>query len=74
METHLSNQSMKQYGRITGLLYLVIIVCGMFSEMFVRASLIVPGDAASTVANITSNLMLFRIGFISDLLMVMADA
>ena len=73
METQLSNKTLKKYGRVTGLLYLVIILCGMYSEMFVRASLIVTGDAASTVTNILANSMLFKTGFISDLIMVMAD-
>lgn len=63
----------RKYGLITGLLYLVIIVCGMYSEMVVRAALIVPGDAATTVSNIASNLTLYRTGFVSDLIMVMAD-
>lgn len=73
MKTELSAQSLKCYGRVTGLFYLVIIVCGMFTEMFVRTSLIVPGDAATTVANIVANEMLFRMGFVSDLIMVIAD-
>jgi len=73
MSTVLSTSSFKTYGRITGLLYLVIIICGMFTEMFVRATLIVPGEAGATVSNILSNLMLFRMGFVSDLTMVIAD-
>ena len=73
MSNVLSTSSFKTYGRITGLLYLVIIICGMFTEMFVRATLIVPGEAGATVSNILSNLMLFRMGFVSDLTMVVAD-
>ena len=64
---------MKSIARITGLLYLIIICCGLFSELAVRSTLIVPGNAAATVDNIMSNLMLFRIGFLSDLIMVVAD-
>lgn len=73
MSTVLSTSSFKTYGRITGLLYLVIIICGMFTEMFVRTTLIVPGEARETVENIVSNFMLFRMGFVSDLIMVAAD-
>lgn len=73
MKDELSNQILKKYGRVTGLLYLVIIICGMYSEMIVRATLIIPGEAATTVTNIILNSMLFRMGFISDLIMVIAD-
>lgn len=73
MKTELSNPSPKTIARFTGLLYLVIIICGMFTEMFVRATLIEPGEAVTTAANIMSNIMLFRMGFVSDLIMVIAD-
>jgi len=69
----LSNVSAKKTGRIGGVLYLIIIISGLFSEMFVRSSLIVPGDAATTVNNIMNSEGLFRIGFVSDLIMVMCD-
>ena len=73
MTTALNNNTAKKYGRIAGLLYLTIIVCGLFSEMFVRASIIVPGDAAATAANITASNQLFRIGFASDMIMALCD-
>lgn len=62
-----------KYARITGLFYLVIIVCGMASELFVRERLILWDNAAETVANIIANPMLFRLGFVSDLVMVICD-
>jgi hypothetical protein len=65
--------SLDKYARITGALYLIIIICGMSSEMFVRAVLIDWNDPDATVANIAANPMLFRLGFISDLIMVMSD-
>ncbi len=64
---------MKTNARAAGLLYLIIIVCGLFSEMFVRSTIIVPGDAAATVGHIMANPFLYRIGFVSDLIMVMSD-
>lgn len=63
----------RRLARTAGGLYLVIIVCGLFSELFVRGSLIVPGDAAATAANILGADTLFRIGVVSDLVMVVAD-
>jgi len=54
--------------RVAGFLYLIVVVSGVFAEGFVRESLIVPGDAATTANNIMANELLFRIGFVSDLI------
>ncbi len=61
------------YVRAAGVLYLIIIVCGIFSEAYVRASLVVAGDPASTAANILASPTLFRIGFAADALMLLSD-
>jgi hypothetical protein len=61
------------YARVAGLLYLIIIVCGIFSEVAVRSSLIVKGDPAGTTANIVSSVSLFRIGFAADSVMLLSD-
>lgn len=66
-------QTMKTNARAAGVLYLIIIFSGLFSELFVRSGIIVPGDANTTAENIASNSFLFRIGFISDLVMVISD-
>lgn len=59
--------------RTAGALYLIIFVCGLFAEAVVRSGLIVDGDAALTVANITESSGLFRAGIVADLVMVVAD-
>jgi len=59
--------------RAAGVLYLIIIVCGLFGEMFVRSSLISPGDAASTASNIMASDGLFRAGFLADSIMFLSD-
>ena len=56
--------------RIGGVLYLIIIVGGGFSEMFVRARIIVSGDPAATAANILSNELLWRAGIAGEFLML----
>ena len=61
------------YARAAGLLYLIIIVFGIFSEVFVRSSLIVTGDVAATTANILASESLFRIGFAADSIMLLSD-
>jgi hypothetical protein len=54
--------------RLAGLLYLLLIVFGVFAEFFVRQRLIVPGDAIATANNIMASESLFRIGFVCDLI------
>lgn len=62
------------YARCAGVLYLIIIVLGLFSEVFVRANLIVPGDAATTAANVARAAWLFRLGFLADAIVFLSDA
>lgn len=73
MTNTIDTTSMRRIGRIAGILYLIIIASGLFSEMFVRSGLIVPGDAAATASNIASSEPLFRAGFAADLIMVVCD-
>jgi hypothetical protein len=61
------------YARVAGVLYLIIFVAGFFADLFVRDSLIVPGDAAATANNIIASEGLFRMGIASDLIMIMCD-
>lgn len=60
--------------RLTGALYLIVILCAGFSQGYVRAGLIVPGDAAATADNIMASEWLFRLGFVSDLIAFLCDA
>lgn len=57
----------KATARTAGLLYLLLAVTGGFSMLYVP-SLIVPGDAAATAANIAANESLFRLGIVSGLI------
>lgn len=54
--------------RIAGFCYLVVILSGLFSEVFVRQAIRIPNDALGTAANIQLNEMLYRWGFVADLL------
>jgi hypothetical protein len=76
--THYESEStpgagVKATARFTGLLYLIIIVLGLFSEVVVRGGIIVPGDAAATAANVAGSEFLFRIGFVSDVVVFLCD-
>jgi len=58
------------YARIGGVLYLIIIVLGIFGEAFVRDRLIVAGDAAATAANLRSLESLWRLGIATELFLL----
>lgn len=59
--------------RTAAVLYLTIIVSGIFAFFFVRGSLVVPGDAAATAANVLAGESFFRLGIASDLVMILSD-
>jgi len=54
--------------RLSGLLYLVVIVAGGFAELGVRDRFLVAGDAVATANNILAHESLFRWGFAADLI------
>lgn len=68
-----SDRNLKVYARLAGFLYLLIIVCGVGSELLIRSHLIVDGDASATAANILESNGLFRLGFVADSVMLLSD-
>nr|WP_315203293.1 DUF4386 domain-containing protein [uncultured Flavobacterium sp.] len=61
------------YARIAGVLYLTIIIAGVFGELFVRNKLLVYGDATATANNIINSEFLWRLGISGDLIMHICD-
>jgi hypothetical protein len=61
------------YGRIGGILYLVIIVAGATGELIARGSLVVSRNPATTAANILASPHLWRGGVAGDLVMHVCD-
>jgi Domain of unknown function (DUF4386) len=59
--------------RLAGLIYLAVIGLGMFGEIFVRGSLVVSGNAASTATSILASQTLWSTGIATDLLMHVLD-
>ena len=55
------------------MLYLIIIVCGIGSEVFIRGSLYEDMDMHATAANILANSALFKFGFFADSVMLLSD-
>jgi len=75
MEERQVEASPQALARIGGLLYLVIIVLGIFEEAFVRNRIVVSGDAAATAANLRSLESLWRLGIASEsVLLICATA
>jgi Domain of unknown function (DUF4386) len=66
-------RSPQLYARIAGVLYLAIILFGLFGEVFVRGTLVVPGDAGATANGIAASQLLWRAGIVGDLLMHVCD-
>jgi hypothetical protein len=60
--------SIQKTARIAGLLYLVIVVTGLFSLMYVPSTLIVKGDAAATAGNFLAHQTLYRVDLAVGLL------
>ena len=48
--------------RLAGALYLVVVVTGLFSLLYVPSQITVPGDSHATVTNIVAHSPLFRAG------------
>lgn len=60
--------SNKKIARIAGLFYLVLVLTGIFSLLYVPSKLIVRSDAATTFSNIVANETLFRFGIVAGII------
>jgi Domain of unknown function (DUF4386) len=54
-------------GRMTGLAYFGLLICGVLGFMFIRGKLYVSGDATRTAANLVEREGLARLGIAADL-------
>ena len=66
-------RSPQRCARLAGLLYLAIILLGLFGEVYVRGTLVVSGNPAATANGILQSQLLWRAGMASDLLMHVLD-
>jgi len=58
----------KKNARIAGVLYLILIITGMFSLLYIPSKFIVWDDAMKTVSNITESQLMWKFGIISNLI------
>ena len=58
---------------VAGIGLLILTVCAIFAEFFVRQNLVVLGDATATANNIMAHELLFRLGIISFIVVVILD-
>ncbi len=69
-DDHEVRTSPQIYARIGGVLYLIIIIVGLFGEAFIRNKIIVSGDATATAANIRSLESLWRFGIAAEFVLL----
>lgn len=64
----------RQQVRLAGLCYLIIILCGVGSEVGLRGPLIDLGSAEATAMAIGAETLRFRLSIMADVVMALADA
>lgn len=73
MQARVQEFSSKRLARLTGIFYLLIIVGGLYGGLAVRGTIIDPANIDATLRNLIQKESLFRIGFLSDFIMVLSD-
>lgn len=66
MTTTTITPAQRSAAKIVGAIYLIAMAASMFSELFVRNRLIVPGNVAQTAKNIIASERLFRLSIALD--------
>ena len=65
-------KQLKKTARLTGVLYLILIVFGIINLAHVPSNLLIWENAEKTFLNIQSNEMLFRLGIVSGIIWLLA--
>lgn len=59
---------LRKTARLAGIYYLVLVVTGIFSMLYISSKIIIPNDAVATAQNMLANETLFRGGIIVDIM------
>lgn len=73
MASTVIDQSQRTAAKVAGVLYLLLMACGVFGEFTGRGSLIANNDPARTASLILGHLSLFRLGIVGDLIAFTGD-
>ncbi|WP_440954410.1 DUF4386 domain-containing protein [Methanosarcina sp. Mfa9] len=73
MKSRSADISQRKAAIVAGVGLLIMTIFAIFTEYFVRPSLIVPGDATETATNVMADELLFRTGICSYLIILILD-
>ncbi|ASC73698.1 hypothetical protein XM38_046700 [Halomicronema hongdechloris C2206] len=73
MKEMIAEASLPFKARMGGVLYLIIIIGGLFGAGYVPSTIVVHGDAAATVNNILANESLYRFGLSIHIIVVLCN-
>jgi hypothetical protein len=62
----------RQIARTAGAAYLLMAILGVYAHLVVRTDLYVPGDAATSAANLVANATAYRLPLVADIAMATA--
>jgi hypothetical protein len=73
MSNQSTESSILKNARVAGVLYLIIFIVYPLSSFIGKAGIVVPGDAAVTVANIAASEGLFRLGIAGEVVIFLIE-
>ncbi|MEL7069604.1 MAG: DUF4386 domain-containing protein [Cyanobacteria bacterium J06581_3] len=73
MKEQIAEASLPFKARLGGVLYLIIIIGGLFGAGYVPATIVVHGDAAATINNILTNELFYRFGLGVHIIVVLCN-
>lgn len=73
MTNRKAETSPQTYARTAGIFFLIILASSILSMMYVPSTIVVPGDAAATAANIKASESLFRMGIVGDAILMLSE-